>query len=53
MDTDRAYLAFSESKLDDVIKPDMKEEYKKDKYNWFPMKRQRNPKHTTNEPRGC
>jgi hypothetical protein len=36
MDTDSAYLAFSASKLDDVIKPDMKEEYEKDKYNWFP-----------------
>jgi hypothetical protein len=36
MDTDSAYLALSAAKLDDVIKPDMKEEYEKDKYNWFP-----------------
>jgi hypothetical protein len=28
--------AFSAPELDDVIKPDMKEEYEKDKYNWFP-----------------
>jgi hypothetical protein len=36
MDTDSAYLALSGAKLDDVIKPHMKEEYEKDKYNWFP-----------------
>jgi len=36
MDTDIAYLALSGDKLEDVIKPHMKEEYKKDKYNWFP-----------------
>jgi hypothetical protein len=54
VDTDSAYLAFSAAALDDVIKPDMKEEYVKDKYNWFPDETtQRNPKHTTNEPRGC
>ena len=36
MDTDSAYLALSGTKLDDVIKPHMKEEYERDKYNWFP-----------------
>jgi hypothetical protein len=36
MDTDSAYLALSGDKLEDVIKPHMKEEYEKDKYNWFP-----------------
>jgi hypothetical protein len=36
MDTDSAYLALSADKLDDVIKPHMQEEYKQDKYNWFP-----------------
>jgi hypothetical protein len=36
MDTDSVYLSFSTSKLDDVIKPDMKEGYEKDKLNWFP-----------------
>jgi hypothetical protein len=36
MDTDSAYLALSGAKLDDVIKPHMKEEYERDKYNWFP-----------------
>ena len=36
MDTDSGYLALSVDKLDDVIKPHMKEEYEKDKYNWFP-----------------
>jgi hypothetical protein len=39
MDTDSAYLALSGSKLDDVIKPDMREEYEQDKYNWFPDER--------------
>lgn len=36
MDTDSAYLAISGAKLEDVIKPDMKDEFEKDKYNWFP-----------------
>ncbi len=36
MDTYSAYLALSAIKLDDVIKPHMKEEYERDKYNWFP-----------------
>ena len=36
MDTDSAYLALSGNSLEEVIKPDMKEEYEKDKYNWFP-----------------
>ena len=39
MDTDRAYLAISASKLDDVIKPHMRVEYDKDQYNWFPDER--------------
>ena len=36
MDTDSAYLGLSAKSLDEVIKPEMKEEYEKDKYNWFP-----------------
>jgi hypothetical protein len=36
MDTDSAYLALSAEKLEDVIKPEMKQEYEQDKYNWFP-----------------
>jgi hypothetical protein len=36
MDTDSAYLGLSGDKLEDVIKPHMKDEYEKDKYNWFP-----------------
>jgi hypothetical protein len=36
MDTDSAYLALSAEKLDDVIKPEMKDEFEKLKYNWFP-----------------
>jgi hypothetical protein len=36
MDTDSAYLAISEESFDQVIKPEMRQEYEKDKYNWFP-----------------
>ena len=36
MDTDSAYLGLSAKSLDQVIKPEMREEYEKDKYNWFP-----------------
>ena len=36
MDTDSAYLGLSAKSLNEVIKPEMREEYEKDKYNWFP-----------------
>ncbi len=52
MDTDSAYLALSGTKLDDVIKPHMKEEYEKDKYNWFPNETTKELKNITREPRG-
>ena len=34
MDTDSAYIAFT-GKFDELVKPDMKDEYEKDKHNWF------------------
>ena len=36
MDTDSNYFAFSEDSIEKIIKPEMKEEYKKDKYNFLP-----------------
>ena len=36
MDTDSAYMALSSEKFEDLIKPEMKEEFERDKYNWFP-----------------
>ncbi|XP_071797162.1 uncharacterized protein [Asterias amurensis] len=36
MDTDSAYLAISGENLDDVIKPDMKQQYLEEKHQWFP-----------------
>jgi hypothetical protein len=35
MDTDSAYIAFTDKNIENLIKPEMLEEYKKDKYNWF------------------
>ena len=35
MDTDSAYFAISGNSLDDVIKPELKEEYEKDVKNWL------------------
>ena len=36
MDTDSNYFAFSEDNIDKVIKPEMRDEYEKDKYNFLP-----------------
>ncbi|XP_038067357.1 uncharacterized protein LOC119737233 [Patiria miniata] len=36
MDTDSAYLAISGNTLDDVIKEEMKEQYVREKHQWFP-----------------
>ena len=36
MDTDSNYFAFSENTLEEIIKPEMREEFKNDYNNWFP-----------------
>ncbi|UMM32809.1 hypothetical protein L5515_006485 [Caenorhabditis briggsae] len=36
MDTDSAYMAITDNTLEDLIKPEMKEEFERDKCNWFP-----------------
>ncbi|KAI8511991.1 hypothetical protein Bbelb_110910 [Branchiostoma belcheri] len=36
MDTDSAYIAISVDKLDDVIKPELRDEYEREKHLWFP-----------------
>ena len=36
MDTDSAYIAISGDSIDDLVKPEMLEEYEVDKCNWFP-----------------
>ena len=38
MDTNSAYLAISGDSLDDVIKPDMKNQYNREKPEWFPRR---------------
>ena len=35
MDTDSAYMALSDD-FEKLIKPELREQYEKDKYNWFP-----------------
>ena len=35
MDTDSAYMALTDN-FDNIIKPDLQEEYKREKYKWFP-----------------
>ena len=40
MDTDSNYFAFSEDSIDKLIKPHMREEYEKDKYNFLPSESQ-------------
>ncbi|KAJ8017821.1 Krueppel-related zinc finger protein 1 [Holothuria leucospilota] len=36
MDTDSAYIAIAAEKLDDLVKPELKEVYYKEKHHWFP-----------------
>lgn len=36
MSTDSLYIAISAHTLDEVIKPELWEEWQKEKYNWFP-----------------
>ena len=36
MDTDSNYFAFSADTIDQLIKPEMREEYEEDKYNFLP-----------------
>jgi hypothetical protein len=36
MDTDSAYMAFSATSLEEVIKPDMQQRFQMEKKNWFP-----------------
>jgi hypothetical protein len=45
MDTDSNYFAFSEDSIEKLIKPHMREEYEKDKYNFLP--RESNELHPT------
>jgi hypothetical protein len=40
MDTDSNYFAFSEDSIDKLIKPHMRKEYEKDKYNFLPSESQ-------------
>lgn len=35
-DTDSLYMALSGESLDELVKPEMREEYEQDKWNWFP-----------------
>jgi hypothetical protein len=45
MDTDSNYFAFSEDSIEKLIRPHMREEYEKDKYNFLP--RESNELHPT------
>ena len=36
MDTDSAYIAFSAEKIEDLIKPELKEDYILNENDWFP-----------------
>ena len=36
MDTDSAYIAIAANSIEDLVKPELREEYNEDKVNWFP-----------------
>ncbi len=40
MDTDSNYIAFSEDSIEKLIKPHIREEYEKDKFNFLPSESQ-------------
>jgi hypothetical protein len=35
-DTDSAYIATNGESIEELVKPEMKDEFEKDKCNWFP-----------------
>ena len=35
MDTNSAYMAISRNSFEELIKPELREEFEKDKHNWF------------------
>ena len=35
MDTDSLYIAFARDTIDECVKPNLEEEWKKEKYKWF------------------
>jgi hypothetical protein len=47
MDTDSAYMTLSKSSFEDLIKPDMLEQYDKVKYDWLPDNRTKESKEYT------
>ncbi|XP_078694703.1 uncharacterized protein LOC144923755 [Branchiostoma floridae x Branchiostoma belcheri] len=49
MDTDSAYIAISADRLEDVIKPHMRERYENEKHLWFP--RTDDPEHAAYDKR--
>ena len=36
MDTDSAYIAIAGPSVDSLVKPELRAEFQKDKFNWFP-----------------
>ena len=46
MDTDSVYMAISGDSLESLIKPELHEEFEKDKHNWFVTPRVPQGKHT-------
>ena len=46
MDTDSAYMAISGDRFESLIKPELREEFEKDKHNWFITPRAPQGKHT-------
>lgn len=39
MDTDSAYMAITSKSINDIIKPSMREQWEKERYDWFPDNR--------------
>lgn len=41
MDTDSAYIAIAADQLDDLVTPELREAYQKEKHHWFPAEQPR------------
>ena len=49
MDTDSTYIAISGENIEELVKPDLREEFENDKCNWLPRTVQLNMRNTTRE----
>ena len=53
MNTDSTYIAISGDSIEDLVKPEMKDEFEVDKCNWFPQTDMVENAHYNKRTPGC